>query len=309
MKRVQADRGGFSVVAYALFSAILIFSSGDLVLGFTTQSQLSYGGFSTPNVIYSDLIETSTTDSFFRDDGNGGLTQLGNYGAPILTGDLLNFNAPHFSASVFPGPNLDLTDGFLSFRLFSQPGKYVEAMRLEEFGSVSLTSPSGPNSLTLANVEAPLFLTIHEVLLDDGTPDGLLYALPSTITISGNMSVSPDRGADGWNAQDHPNVSTWQGELLLNIPDALAAADPGLGGGLPILGATQLDYRQNNLMTALAVDNVSASFIDKKGVIVEPIVTTVVPEPTGVTLLLILVSILGFRLGRIRIGNKKTKQD
>ncbi|MEM7313080.1 MAG: hypothetical protein AAF497_07995 [Planctomycetota bacterium] len=297
----QSNQGGVKrATCMYLLSAIVVLSSGISAFGFTTQSQLSYGGFTTPNVIYTDLVETSTTDSFFRDDGNGGVVQLGNYGEPILTGDLLNFNAPHFSAQVFPGPDLDLTDGFLSFRLFSQPGKFVEAMRLEEFGSVSLTSPRGPNPLTLANVEAPLFLTIYEVLLDDGTPDGLVYELPSTITISGTMSVAPDRGPDGWNAQDHPDVSTWQGALLLNIPDALAAVDPTLGGGLPILGATQLDYRQNNLMTALAVDNVSASFIDKKGIIIEPIVTNVVPEPTGTTLVLLLVSMLGFRMGSRR---------
>jgi hypothetical protein len=300
----QLNQGGVRhevCVSTIALSVIVVFSSCLSAFGFSAQSQLNYGSYTTPNVIYSDLVETSTTDSFLRDDGVGGFTQLGNYGQPLLIGDLLNFNAPHFSAQVFPGPDLDLTDGFLSFQLQSQPGMYVEAMRLEEFGSLSLTSPAGPTNLTLANVEAPLFLTIYEVLLDDGSADGLIYQLPTTITVSDTMNVLPSRGADGWNAQDHPDVSTWQGELLLNIPSALAAVDPTLGGGLPILGATRLDYRQNNLMTALAVDNVSSSFIDKKGIIIEPIVTQVVPEPNGSTLaILLLISMVGFNLGRGR---------
>lgn len=270
--------------------------------------EITYDELSAPKITFKNLNESSSTDPFELVDGE----MVGHYGTPTLNGNTIAFNTPSFAAQVFPGPYMDLTDGFLSLSMVAEPGQFVESVHLEEFGSMSLTSPLGGSHTTLVNVETPVFITVNEVLLDDGTANGMLYTLPNAVTVSGLMGVYPDRNSPpGWDSLDDPNNTIWSGELMIDIPQALA--DGGLNGitvgdgdnasELPIMGFTRAEYKMNNILTALAADDVSAAFIDKKGIYINPFPQET-PEPGG-GMLLFQALLVGLPLTKVLRKRKK----
>ncbi len=280
--------------------------------GFSIQSQASYGPITAPQVTYMSLVETSTTDVFPIDPNATPPNNLiGNYGRPRLEGNSLNFFTPSFSAftqGTASGPSIDITDGFLTSEIVAHENMYISGFHLREFGLISLLSPPTPNRpnggsrLTLANTEAAAFLTIYEILVDDGTPGGSLVQIPNGIEITSNMTVSPIQvSPQGWDSLDDPGVLTWSGNIVVDIPAQLAAVSPNIANGLPILGATRLDYRMNNLLTAAAEDGFSSAFIDKKGIFIEPVVR-MVPEPASFVLAVMSLLAVGLGLRRLRAG-------
>ncbi len=256
---------------------------------FVVQSpEVEYDDQIGPTVTYSNIVESSATDPLRFNNG----TPIGHYGNPSLNGDILSFNAPSFSAQVVSDTGVDLTDGFLSIEMQAAPGTAIESIRLTEFGSITLSSPSGGSQLTLANIDTPVFVTVHDVVLNDGSTDGRLIALSDPVTVSAIMNVSPTRdNPNGWNSLDNPNVRIWNGGLLLNIIDEFANAGingySAIAGGplLPIRGVSRLEYKMNNILKAQSMDSSSAAFIDKKGIYINPFAAAV-PEPTGVLLII-----------------------
>ena len=262
-------------------------------LGFTTD-EIIYDPMNGPRVSYKNIYESSSTDIFDQDNGES----VGHYGPPTLVGDVMEFNTPMFAAIAATNARpVDVTDGFLSMEINAVPGNYIETMRLFEFGSINLTSTeSGIH--TIVDVESPVFITVHEVLLDDGTPEGLLHTLSNSVTISSLLTLDPEQTSPaGWNLAENPDVRIWEGEVMLDIPtlltDEFVRSNVSVPNDLPIRGFTRGNYKMDNILSAVAAEDVSTAFIDKKGVIIDPFPAGV-PEPGTIALILPLLIGGGF---------------
>ena len=257
--------------------------------GFTTgDGGVCYDNLTGPRVSYKNIFESSQTDNFDT-DANG--ESIGFYGTPTLVGDVLTFNTPQFVASAITDRrNADLTDARLAMEISAGPGQYIEQIHLFEFGSIGLGS-TGIGTNVYVDVDAPMFLTVHEVLLDDGTPEGLPHTLAVSQTISALIELSPAQETSGrYSFADDPNIEIWEGEITLEVTSLLTAQleeeNISLPGNLPIRGFTRGQFTMNNRLEAVAEDG--TAFIDKKGISINPFL---VPEPSTIALLLPLLGL------------------
>ncbi len=157
-----------------------------------------------PHLLFMDITQTSTTDPTLESFGSGS-NIYGPYGEPTLSGDSLLFNAPYFSSFVFPGPAVDVTDGFLTFGIQAEPGTTISQLAITEFGAISLFSPLGGSTLTSVRVAAPAFATINEIVLNDGSTTGLSLVLDSPIILNHDVELTPPGNSlPGWDGRMIP---------------------------------------------------------------------------------------------------------
>lgn len=285
--------------------------SATVCFGFTVQSTTNYGEMDGVHVTYMEVRESTTVKVSSSEDEDGDvLTKTANavadlsdpstlYGSPSIVGNTLFFGNPNFSAEAGKLDENDnvitsaFTDGRLSFGLQADEEMYFNRLTLEEFGAFSLTSPEGTeNSGTLARVQAPAFLTIFDVLLDNGE----IYTLPKAtgIRLTEDMVATPSEltSAGGLHAaspilDEEGFPSSWEGVATFDISGSLR--EKGVFGpvGTTILGATYAEYDMNNILTVRANDGISTAFIDKKGITISPEMTPMTtPEPTTALLVL-----------------------
>ena len=271
---------------FALLLALTVFIGSSLA--FTTD-EILYDPMNGPRVSYKNIYESSSTDIFDQEGGES----IGHYGPPTLVGDAMQFNTPMFAAIAASSTRAtDITDGFLSMDISAAPGEHIEKLHLFEFGSINLTS-TGTGNHTMVNIDSPVFITVNEVLLDDGTPDGMLHTLSNSVTVSSHITLDPPpQSPAGWNLAENPDIRIWEGDVMIDIPTALAeelaSSNITIPGDLPIRGFTRGSYKMDNILTAVAAENVSTAFIDKKGVYIDPF-PAVLPEPSTLALVLPLL--------------------
>ncbi len=259
--------------------------------GFTTNDgEICYDPMFGPRVTYKNIFESSQTDNFETNEAG---ESIGQYGTPTLNGDTMVFNIPQFSASAITNRrDADLTDGRLAMEISAMPGYYIEQIELFEFGSIGLGS-NGIGNDVYVDVDAPMFLTVHEILLDDGTPGGLPHTLAESQTVAALISLDPVQQTAGrWSFADDPNIEIWEGEITMDVKTLLTQKledeNVTLPGDLPIRGFTRGQYTMNNRLEAVAGDG--TAFIDKKGVRINPF-PIAVPEPATIALLLPLLGL------------------
>lgn len=212
----------------------------------------AYGDFSDvpPGTVkYLDVAESSTTDS----------TPL--YGAPTITGNLLDFDPSSFGAYAIGSGSADVTDGQLNFTVSAIDGKSIKSITVSEGGDFTFTGAT-PTASSLVVARAITIISILEV-------DGV--ALLNPIDLTSTKTFSADYASFG--GAPVPDAGFWSIEDIIDIEGALA---PGYN-----LGATKIEVAINNQLSAIS-DQGTISWIAKKDF---NITVPSVPEPSSLMLL------------------------
>jgi len=214
---------------------------------------INYGDLSGDSIWYQAITESSMTDS----------TPL--YGTPSVAGDALMFNPPAFGASANGADGIDITDGTLTAVVKSLDDYRIEKLKFEEKGDYTLFGNG--TQATAAAVNAALVVNVTEI-------EGVSV---NPITLHANLTFSPSDGT--YNLVDDGGIAVlWNGSIMVNVDQMIAAA--GRSGQ-----ATMLDFSIDNVLTASSEAGTAAS-IQKKDVAGFS-VTTYIPEPATLTLLLV----------------------
>ena len=255
-------------------------------LSATLADPINYGDLIGDEVSYLQITENSTTDPFPPEATPEEVTGL--YGTPVMLDDTLLFNVPSFAAQAVGGPEVDLTDGFLTFAMAARDDMLIIELFIEEFGSLNLLSPLGGTNLTNAGIVAPVFVDVQEVVFDDGTPAGRRVMLDEPVTITGiSLEVTPaPNSAPVFGFASDPNVVSWLAAKEIDLVAELLATSPGIDDVNPVRGITRLQFSMNNTLSASAEDQFATAFVDKKQLSINPRVIVNVPEPAGWLVLL-----------------------
>lgn len=238
----------------SLISKAVLATGLAVALGFAGDSsaQINHGDFSDippGTVTYGDVTESSFSDA------------LPLYGAPEITGNLLDFDPTGFGTSSSGGDS-SLTDGQLNFTLSAEDGNGITSFSISEGGDFSFTGVT-PTAGTFVSASAGATVSILEV-------DGV--ALGSSIDFFVSDSFFTDYVTTGGAAST--GLLPWS--LTTNVD---------LTGELPedfVLGATLVEVSINNQLTTATTSGNQAA-IAKKDFRIDT--TTVVPEPTSLALL------------------------
>ena len=242
-------------------------------------SEVLNGDFMGTNVRYLQVRQNSQTDPIVDP------ADPGPYGEPmIVDDDVLSFGTPNFAAIADPSTEFDATDGFLAFTLEANPGYAIPTLDLYEFGAIQMHSNSGGSLETWTNVIAPVFVEVKDLVLADGTPDGLIVPVPEPLFIKSPIPVSPlGSSPPGWNSMDDIDVTQWIATMEIDLVQRVLDEFPDIDAQMPLEGVARLDLTMNNILTAAVEDTDSFAFVDKKHTDVRPgLVVVGVPEPAGV---------------------------
>jgi hypothetical protein len=232
---------------------ILVFSTPALV----NANTISYGTLVGSSVNYSNVSETSLSI--------GDSAPL--YGAPILVGDSLVFNAMTFSSQAANGAT-DITDGKLDATIASKNNTYINSILFQEFGDATLAGTG--TSATRSSVGNSIFVTVLAV---DNLP-----IFPQFISV--NMAMSP---TNQWTLAGGPLTGQlWNGTLNLNLSGIVTGDVTG--------HVTKVSISMDNTLTTSSELNTQA-FIAKKaaGLSVTP---EIIPEPSVISLLVLSGALL-----------------
>jgi len=189
------------------------------------------------------------------------------FGAPIGSGDALDFTPINFASNAQPGPAFDFHDGLLTFMATAKVGSTIQNIQFAEGGGLSVLGVGTDD--TFVNVSAVGFVKVIQV---DGAPLPANTAIPQIpIQLSydfGNLgNGSWGRASDGFT-----NGHLWTGSQMINITQELT------NRGIPFVnGATKITVIVDNSLYAQAEEGAGA-YIDKKDFFT---VTTNVPEPAS----------------------------
>lgn len=232
--------------ALALSSALLLSS---------TSFAASYGSFAGTNYTYENVADGA-----------------GLYGAPTISGNLLDFSPTSYSAQC-PGvgcpPSPIVVDDTLIFHVQSNagPGNEIGGITISEAGDTTLSSFL--NAFAATSVSAPIHIQVEEV---NGIPlsisnPGLIVRVDTTLVFTnGGLFTSTGVGY---------GTTNWTGTKSVDIDALLAAA--GVSGR-----ATRIDFSMDNVLQAYA-DSGATALIKKKDL--DGLTVHVTPEP-GTALLL-----------------------
>ncbi|HUV39756.1 MAG TPA: PEP-CTERM sorting domain-containing protein [Planctomycetota bacterium] len=214
---------------------------------------ITYGDFVGANVLYSSVVEESTTDP------------VPLYGAPIVSLNALVFSPTSFGSSSSNGGS-DITDSQLTMTITAKQGSCIDIIRVTEEGDYTLVGTG--TSATSANVGASVFVTVLEINGSAITP----------FVISDNLIFTPSGGTYNL-ADDGPGIAIkWQG--VLELTNLLAGR--GYEGC-----ATKVNFTMNNTLSTSSEEGTSA-FIKKKSTIIdtpEPMTMLLVAFGAGVAVL------------------------
>jgi hypothetical protein len=266
-------RRQFSVEALRRLAPLAAISMLLLAAQPSLAASISYPDQAGDTVVYKNIQETSFTDP------------VPLFGAPIVTGDSIDFNPVLFNAlSQFNTPGVDVTDGHLTFVVEAKAGHAITNMQISEGGVTTVVGAgSGIAERTYTDVTAAGVLEITHV---DGVGIDIVE-LPINLI----FSHQPD---GTWDLALHGLALTlpWTGNQFFDLNAALDAADVDY-----VLGATRVILNLDNGLIADS-EETSIAFIDKKdfgGLSI----TVNIPEPSAMILALAGFGIIGL-LGRRR---------
>jgi hypothetical protein len=218
---------------------------------FSAAAQINHGSHTGASVTFIDVTEDALT--------LGDTEPL--LGAPVFSGDSLDFNPAGFDAHASGAGGNDPTGARLTFSIRAAPGAAITNVLFSEAGDVTL-SGAGTDA-TGAIVTAAGTLTIHAV-------DGLaITPIARPIT----LNFTPSGGSYGL-ASDGGGLpiyhTQWTGSLGVNVAQILTSQSVPF-----MLGATNLSIDITNTATATSEAG-TQSLIDKKDF---GVITVTVPEP------------------------------
>lgn len=217
---------------------------------------INYGNFSDippGTVAYTGVSESSATDP------------VPLYGAPTITGNLLDFNPAGFGASATNGnPTADITDGQLNFGFMTTSGYGLDGLTLSESGDYSLFGNGTSNTAVAAGVYAAV-----EITHINGVALGAPISFNASSTFTTNLIANP-----GLN-------KPWSLSLFIDFGPALVNA----GYNPQTDFATKGQVVINDTLIAISEPSpATVAFIAKKDFKVLPSVS-VVPEPGSMALI------------------------
>ncbi len=239
---------------------------------------INYPGHVGTTVIYSDVSEDANSA--------GDVPPL--FGAPIYSGDSVDFNPVGFDANASGAGGVDITDGNLRMVVTAKPGNAIANFNLSEAGDTTLAG-FGTNT-TMTSVTATGTLDIYDV-------DGVGI---NNISVPFSLTFTPFNGLyrQGTEGGGGPFFHTqWFGSQLLNINQVLINA-----GKTFVLGATRIAVDLDNTLVAVSEAGTS-SLIAKKDF--GGISITInqpgpgggdIPEPTSV--ILAILGLVGLGISR-----------
>jgi len=223
---------------------------------------INYGDFTGTSVSYLGVTESSGTDS----------SPL--FGAPIISGNTLDFNPQGFSA-YSTGGGVDLTDGQLNFLLRANSGG-LSTLQFSEAGDFTLAGLGTAG--TRVTIATTFFFDILKV-------DGNAI---NPLSFSATMTYTPVNNGQ-FNLVNNPGVgNVWTGSYLLNLNNVLTA------NGVPFsTGATEVRVNLDNTLLAIS-ESGSVAYVAKKDF--KGFGVTVVPEPSAIAITLLgAAALLGAR--------------
>ena len=131
-----------------------------------SSAQIPYGDFSDVppgTVMYTDVTESSSTDP----------VPPALYGAPSITGNLLDFDPLAFGANS-AGGGFDITDGQLNFGVMATQGNSIDVLYISEGGDFSFSGLT-PDAGTFLSVSVLTTVNILEV-------DGVALVTPIEVS-------------------------------------------------------------------------------------------------------------------------------
>lgn len=218
--------------------------------------------------VYGDFVGSTVTFEGVQD-------QNALFGAPVVSGDTLDFNPNTFEAQCptagCTGGSL-LVDDTLTFTIQANAGQFIDDIMLSEAGDTTLATFI-PNDLAVSSVSAAVFIDILEI---DGVSVNNINANDTMVFTNGG-SWTREYGTDGVGT----TAEAWTGALDIDLDAIIAAA--GQTGQ-----ATRVTLNIDNTLTVFAGDGLGGTgaaqaFIEKKDF--DGLAVTVVPEP-GTALLM-----------------------
>lgn len=277
----SSNRAGYKIAL--TLGAILLLA---LLAQPSLAATINYGDHMGTTVTYEDVTESSGTDN------------VPLFGAPIVTGDSIDFNPVGFDAAS-SGGGADITDGQLSFMVTAKPGPNgMTAISFNEAGITQLAGNVAIGDLGTATlVRAAGVIDIHEVD----------FVGVNNISVPFFLTFNPSNGDYFLGAPGDGNggpfyFTQWSGGVSINLLQALFDA------GVPrIFGVTKLSVNLDNVLAATSQAGTS-SLISKKDFGGLTITVQVpgggggpdIPEPA--TFVLTALGIMGLAIGRRRIG-------
>ncbi|TWT38001.1 hypothetical protein KOR34_29680 [Posidoniimonas corsicana] len=244
---------------------LALFAASLLVAPTAFSAPINYGDFSDipPGaVMYTDVTESSGTDA------------LPLYGAPDITGNVLDFDPTFASNSADGSPGADTTDGQLNFDFMTAPGAGLNSFTINESGSVTLFGAGSAATAAGAGIYAEV-----EITHVDGT------ALASPIKITSSVFSS-------WDLVTSPGTNGWTNQLFIDFGPALANAGFGQNS-YATKGSVVID---DTLVTTAETNPNTTAFIDKKDFTIIPGGDlNPVPEPAAAALAALGLAVLGAR--------------
>jgi hypothetical protein len=194
---------------------------------------INYGSYSGPTVNYIDVSEESITLPLF--------------GAPIFSGDSMDFNPVGFDAAASGSGASQSVTSRLTFTLASNAGYAISQVSVQELGNTTMAGSGSDDSAT--EITASGTLTVTHV--DDAAVTPIVRPIAVSFTPSGGsyQLVTDGGGLPLFQTQ-------WSGSLFVNVDNILTSE------GVPFtLGATRLTIDLPNTLSAASEAATSAKVI------------------------------------------------
>jgi PEP-CTERM motif len=213
------------VVMGAVLLSIVMRSASD-------GAPINYGNHTGTTVNYIDVTEDSATDA------------VPLFGAPIYSGDSIDFNPVGFDSTSSGSGGSDTTNGNLSFMVEAHSGNAINNLNFSEAGQTTMTgsgtdatstSVTADGTLTISHVDGIAITPVVQPIALAFTPSGGTYGLA---TDGGGLPIFHTQ---------------WSGSLLVNVAQILTQAS------VPFtLGATKISVVVDNELSSASQAGTSA---------------------------------------------------